>query len=287
MTSTPSRTVLVHGATGTQGRPVVRRLLADGHTVHALTRRPDTVPAGVVAVTGDLSDPASLAAAYRDVDAVVVQLPLLFDPQAVVQAQHVLDALAGADVPRAVLNVGGPVLPGPVGVPYLDARSLLAGRIGDVVAHGRSVGPAGPYLENLSAAWSSPLVAAGELRYPLPAEAPVPWVALDDVAAAISRALEDDAPAGRTVLAGPEALTGPELASALSAAVGRPVAWTTISADEYGSMLVPHIGEAAARGIAAAYAPGDGPAPAPDPAEVRTGPTTAHAWAAQQVWGGR
>lgn len=57
-------TVLVVGASGTLGRPVVERLLAQGTPVRALTRRPerlaDLAARGVEVVRGDLVDAASL-----------------------------------------------------------------------------------------------------------------------------------------------------------------------------------------------------------------------------------
>ena len=43
--TTGNRIVVVTGATGLQGRAVVRRLLADGWRVRALTRRPAGKPA--------------------------------------------------------------------------------------------------------------------------------------------------------------------------------------------------------------------------------------------------
>ena len=46
-------------------------------------------------------------------------------------------------------------------------------------------------MENLSAPWSAErVVRDGIVAYPLPAEAPMPWVATDDVAIAAGRALE-------------------------------------------------------------------------------------------------
>ena len=284
----PVLSVLVHGATGTQGAPVVRRLLADGHRVRALVRREASLPEGVDAVLGDLDDPASLVRAYTGVDAVVVQLPLVFDPaRAEAQAQAVLSALAEAEVSRAVLNVGGPLVPVPVGVPYLDARSALATGLPSAVGVASVVGPAGPYLENLSAAWSAPQVREGTLAYPLPASAAVPWLALDDLADAVAEALVAEAPPARQVLAGPEALTGDQLADAVAAGVGREVVYRTVSHTEYGDRMTPHVGEEAGRGIAGFYAPpppGAPGLPAPDPSLLRTGRTTVREWAARQRW---
>jgi len=79
-------TVLVSGATGFVGGAITRHLLAAGHTVRAMSRsasgarqRFDGTPEGRAAidegrlsfVEADVTDPASLAAAVRDVTAVV------------------------------------------------------------------------------------------------------------------------------------------------------------------------------------------------------------------------
>lgn len=61
----------------------------------------------------------------------------------------------------------------------------------------------------------------------------------------------------------------------------------TVSHTDYGDSMVPHVGEEAGRGVAGFYAappPGAPGMPAPDPALVRTGPTTVSAWAARQRW---
>jgi NADH dehydrogenase len=65
--------VLVTGATGYVGRRLVPRLLAAGHPVRALVRDPAraSLPDGVEAVRGDLTDAASLDAACAGVRAVV------------------------------------------------------------------------------------------------------------------------------------------------------------------------------------------------------------------------
>ena len=68
------RRVLVAGATGYIGRRLVAELVAQGHHVRCVARRPSKLDAEawraqVEVVTGDLLDCRSLAAAVRDVDA--------------------------------------------------------------------------------------------------------------------------------------------------------------------------------------------------------------------------
>jgi uncharacterized protein YbjT (DUF2867 family) len=271
--------IAVHGATGTQGSAVVRRLIDEGHEVRAIARNPRD-PQGVAA---DLQDVEALAAAYAGVDAVVLQLPLVFEAKAMAQAESVLQALGKAGVPRVVLNPGGSVPPKePIGVPFVDARVLLWTELPNVVADVALVGPVATYAENLAAPWSAPLVAAGEVHYPLPAEAPIPWVTVDDVAAAIAeRATE----AGATVqlIAGPADLTGAQVAEEIGAVIGSDVRWRTIATAEYEQLLRPYLGATTAAGIAASYEPST-PGPNPDSAMIRRGTTTLRQWAIQQHW---
>ena len=67
--------ILVVGATGALGRPVVQQLRAQGVAVRALSRHPergaDLAALGAEVVAGDLADPASLALACLGVDRVM------------------------------------------------------------------------------------------------------------------------------------------------------------------------------------------------------------------------
>lgn len=71
--------ILVTGATGNVGRQVVAELLGAGADVRALAREPDAagLPAGVEIMRGDLSAPATLEAALRDVESVFLIWPFL------------------------------------------------------------------------------------------------------------------------------------------------------------------------------------------------------------------
>lgn len=275
---------VVHGATGTQGTAIVRRLRAAGHQVRAVARhpRPSGDP-GVAPFAADLLDLDALAAAYTGAAAVIVQLPLDFAADGVRRADAVLAALAKSGVPRAVFNTGGGIPPAePIGVPFVDARVRLAAGLPGAVPLASVVGPASTYLENLAADWSRPLVHEhGELRYPLPESLPNAWVAADDLGTVVADLLAAPAPAAARLVAGPSALTGPEVAAEIEAATGRRVRWQTVSPQDYARMLAPHLGETVAAGIAAAY---EHPAPQPDPALVVPGPTGVRAWAASQDW---
>src|SRR3954454_22968623 len=73
---TDKLSVLVTGATGKQGGHLAGELLAQGHSVRALTRKPDSPAAaalaarGVTIVRGDFEDQGALERAARGVDTV-------------------------------------------------------------------------------------------------------------------------------------------------------------------------------------------------------------------------
>ena len=95
-----TETVFLTGASGFIGSHLAERLAADGHTVRALVRRDarhlDRAPADLAArierVTGDLADPASLAAALRGATAVVHVAGLTRAPGASASADAAFEA---------------------------------------------------------------------------------------------------------------------------------------------------------------------------------------------------
>jgi nucleoside-diphosphate-sugar epimerase len=74
----PKRAAVVTGASGWLGRNLVRALVAQGRTVHALCARPDEAPLlevispAIHAVVGDVRDPASLDGLFAGVGEVTV-----------------------------------------------------------------------------------------------------------------------------------------------------------------------------------------------------------------------
>jgi uncharacterized protein YbjT (DUF2867 family) len=73
-------TVLVTGATGFIGRRLVPALVADGHTVRAMTRRPERYDGPGEPVGADVMDPDSLVTALEGVDVAVYLVHSLDDP---------------------------------------------------------------------------------------------------------------------------------------------------------------------------------------------------------------
>jgi uncharacterized protein YbjT (DUF2867 family) len=270
-----TRTIAVHGATGSQGRPVTHALIAAGHTVRPLSRA-----AGV-----DLFDRASLDAAYADADVVVLQLPLVYDERALAIADNAARAAEAAGVTQLVINASCPLPPTPIGVPFLDARHRAAAADVPLV----TVLQPTTYLENLSSPWSAQrVVTEGVVAYPMPDDVPMAWVATADVAIAVERAIAREAD-GWFALPGDTA-SGRDVAATLGRALRRTICWEPITPDAFAAMLRPHLGAHAADGTAAVYRTlaASPPAPLPDPSAARAAldwtPRAIATWARDTHW---
>lgn len=92
--------ILVTGATGAVGPTVVAALVAAGHAVRALVRRPPPLgllPPGVELCYGDITEPATLPAAVADCDGVVHGAALL----------HIVNPSPALQADYERINVGG------------------------------------------------------------------------------------------------------------------------------------------------------------------------------------
>lgn len=248
--------VLVYGATGTQGTPVVDQLLTQGRPVRVVTR--DAARArhwaerGAEVAQADLGDPASLARANEGVDQVVLQLPLQYDFSLhETYGRNAIEAARAAGVELVVLNTSAHVLAGE-GVHAYDARQ-------EVVDHLMSSGVPGIvlpptfYMEIFLGPWIRPgIVGQHVIAFPLPADLPMSWISARETAAYAVAALDRPDLAGtRFDVGGPEALTGQDLAQRFSEALGQPVGYVPIAPDDYERALVPMFGETVAFEVAA------------------------------------
>ncbi|MFG1609996.1 NAD-dependent epimerase/dehydratase family protein [Actinoplanes sp. NPDC049265] len=144
---------LVTGAGGMIGRATVDHLLARGVPVTGLSNVPFAAPVGARVVIGDARDPAVVAGALDDVDAVIhlaaIPSPLA-DPPEVVFALNtqatftVLDQAGRAGVRRVALAssyaiCGLPFAPHRLSMPYLPVDPALPLQIHDAYALSKRV----------------------------------------------------------------------------------------------------------------------------------------------------
>lgn len=253
--------LLVYGATGSQGRPVAEKLLAAGHEVRLLTRDPAKVQGlqGAEVVRGDMADPDSLAAATEDREGVFLHIPF-FTPSplgGLTYAQNALSAAVAAGVRLLVWNASGEIPPARSGNPAFDVRldileAIQASGLPYVVLQPTA------YMENFLGPWTrEELAQADTFAYPTPNTVTMQWLATEDVGtfATYAFAHPELAPLNLKI-AGPERLNGEAVAARFSEALGRPIAFRAMPAEEFGEKLeavFPGMGQGAAQGYAQAY----------------------------------
>ncbi|WP_027482098.1 NmrA family NAD(P)-binding protein [Deinococcus pimensis] len=256
-------TILVTGATGSQGNPVARRLVEAGHRVRVLTRAPERAAPlaalGAEVVRGDLDDAPALREAVRGADGVFLHVPF-FTPSPTDgprYAHHVVDAAREEGVRLLVWNASGEIPPARGGNPAFDARiDVLETIEGSGVPY--VVLQPTAYMENFLGPWTrEELARDGTFAYPTPLAVRMQWLATEDLGAFAAHAFAHPELANLNLkVCGPERLDGEEVAERFSRALGRPVRFRAMPPAEFGEKLdavFPGMGRGAAAGYELAY----------------------------------
>lgn len=215
--------ILVTGGTGTVGSQVVRELQTRGADVHVLTRdaaKAQKLPAGVKAVTGDLSTVAGVTRVFKGVDGVF--LINTVSPTEVYEGLLSVCALRQENVKRLVY----------VSVQDADKAAWLphfGGKLGVEEAVRRSGVPSTILRPNnfyQNDYWFKDVILQHGV-YPQPiGDVGLNRVDVRDIAEAAAIALTSAGHEGQTYdLVGPEAHTGATTAATWSRALGKPVAY--------------------------------------------------------------
>lgn len=210
--------ILVVGATGNIGRPLVAALVAKGEAVKAASRA-GTPVAGAESVVFDIADPATFGPAFEGVDRAFVMLPT--GSLAIAELLLPLIAAAAARKVKVVfLSVLG--ADADDGIPYRQAELALE-RSGTpwVVLRPNW------FADNFHTFWK-PGIDHGVIAVPAGA-GKSSFIDARDIAACAAAALTTDRFDGRAFdLTGPEALGYADAAAILSTVLGKPVAYQAI-----------------------------------------------------------
>lgn len=216
-------TILVVGANGTIGRPLVQALLAKGAVVRAASRTGSAVE-GAEGVVFNVADPATFPAAFEGVDAVYLLLPAgtltiaeLLLPLIAFAAERkvkvVLQSVLGADASEEI--------------PYRQAELALE-RSGTPFVILRP----NWFADNFHTYWKQ-AIDHGMIGVPA-AEGKTSFIDARDIGESAAAALTDSAFDGRAFdLTGPEALSYDEAATVLSAVLGRQIRYTPLSDEAF------------------------------------------------------
>ncbi|MER8827662.1 NmrA/HSCARG family protein [Mesorhizobium sp. M0938] len=232
---TAKRSILVTGATGQQGGAVARALLSKGHRVKALTRKPDSdgarllASAGVEIVTGDLGDSASVVEAARDVDTMF----LMGNSYEAGLAEETRQGILAADAAKAA-GIGHLIYSSvadankKTGIPHFESKYLVEQHVAGLGIPYTISAPVA-FMENIVAPWSIGALSQGTYAFAMPAKRLLQLVALADIGAFVAALAErrERVFGKRFDIAGDE-LSGEDQAKILSQAIGRPINYQEI-----------------------------------------------------------
>lgn len=225
--------VLVAGATGQQGGAVARALLRQGVKVRALTRNVTKAGQlkglGAEVALGDLTNPASLAAALRGVKKMfLVTTPFEAGMDAEVQ-QGVTGAEAAkaAGVEHLVYTSVGSAHKN-TGIPHFETKWKVEQQIKTLGLPATILRPVF-FMENFGAPWMSSWAQQGKLVFPVPPDRKLQMVALQDIgafaAAAFTRPKEF---IGQAIDLAGDGLTLPNALAIISKALGKPIQYALL-----------------------------------------------------------
>ena len=230
--------VLVTGATGKQGGHLVRELISRGHSVRALTRKPESAAAaalaarGVTIVTGNFDDEGSLERAARGVDTIfamstpfeggsktetVEGINLVRAAQRVRVKHFVYSSVAGAD--RAT------------GIPHFDSKFEVEQELRRSGIPFTIVAPVF-FMENFLAEWMAAGIAQGSIAIAVPATRRLQQIAVEDIAQFTAIVIERrEAFLGMRIDIASDELTLTSVAAAFSEVLGREIKYTALPVD--------------------------------------------------------
>ncbi|MEU7722125.1 NmrA/HSCARG family protein [Streptomyces tibetensis] len=223
-------TIAVTGATGAQGGATARALLAAGHRVRALTRRPDSPAAvtlrglGAEVHRADFDDRASLDDALAGADSLfAVTTP--FEADTVVEARQgkaIVDAAAAARIGHVVLTSAAHA-DRDTGVPHYESKYLVEQHLRASGLPWTVIAPAA-FMDNYAGGWTLDGLRDGTFAWPMPTDRPLTLIPADDIGAFAALALQRrDEFAGRRIDIASDECTPGQIAKTLATATGRPV----------------------------------------------------------------
>ncbi|MFE9861874.1 SDR family oxidoreductase [Streptomyces sp. NPDC005506] len=220
--------IVVTGATGNVGRPLMQALANAGEQVTAVSRHAAAMPDGVRHVAADLAEPQGLTPALDGAKALFLLLSGdLHAPEA--RPTDIIDLAAASGVRRVVLLSSQGVATRPLG-PSRIAMRAVEDALRESGLDWAVLRPGG-FASN-ALAWAESVRTQGTVAAPF-GDVGVPIVDPADIAEVAAACLLDDRHTGGIFeLTGPEVITPRQQAESIAAALGSPVRFHELTREE-------------------------------------------------------
>jgi uncharacterized protein YbjT (DUF2867 family) len=232
--------VLVTGATGQQGGAVARELLAKGHKVRAMTRKPDGEAGQKLkkldaeVVMGDLNDAASLERAVTGAWGV-------FALQNTWEAGVELEEEQGKRLAEVARKKGvhhyvySSVASAhrKTGIPHFENKWRVEEKVRSLGFPSHTIIRPVFFIENWLSPWFLPAIQEGKLAVGIKADTVLQMIAVEDIGRFGARAFERHAELnGQAIDIAGDQHTMPETAEILSRAAGRKISFVQVPIEE-------------------------------------------------------
>ncbi len=223
--------IVVTGATGQQGGATARALLKAGHSVRAMTRKPDGEAAralaglGAQVVRGDLDEPASLKQALAGAWGVFAvqntwEAGVEGEEQ---QGKRIAEVAKAVGVQHYVYTSVGSAHR-KTGIPHFDNKARVEEKVRALGFPSWVIIRPVFFMENLLSPWFKPAIDGGQLAVGIKPTTPLQVVAVQDIGQYGKLAFERHAELnGKAIDIAGDALTMPQAAEIISRAAGRQV----------------------------------------------------------------
>lgn len=235
-----AKTVLVTGATGTQGGAVARELLSRGYAVYGMTRNPTSERAkalselGVTLIKGNFEDPESLQAAMKGMYGVFAVTTWYRDDyeREIEQGRNLVEAATSANVKHFVYTSVAQAETN-TGIPHFDSKWEVEKIVYDSGLNYSIVRPV-EFMNNFR--YSRDSIMSGSFNNPRAPDSGHQWIAASDIGFFVGEAFDNpDEWVGKAkAIAGDEMTIG-ELVSLLSGELDVDITHNRITWDEFES----------------------------------------------------
>ena len=236
---TEIKKVIVLGASGDQGIPLIGALIDSGFDITAGVRRADAMQTTsypkIQTVAADITDQKSLEKAFAGQDALAMHLPFEHNREKAASfGKNIANAAQAVSLKKIVFNTSCYIADHDLGVSAHDGRRDIEKAIRDSGINYVFIEPV-VFMNNMIAPWCKPsIVKHNMFAYPASETLKISFISLDDVAALSVAALNTDAADRQSIpVGGPEALTGFEIADKLSAASGKEIWFNSLLPSEF------------------------------------------------------
>lgn len=252
--------ILVFGATGSQQFNVIGEAKKKGAEVIAATSSENSFEklsqAGATPILANLADADKINEITKGIDAIAFMIPVsLPNPFDGFQyAKNVIDAAKANNVKKLVWNTSGWLEAQKIGSPVddvkLDVLDYLKKSGVDYVIIQPTI-----YMENMMGAFCAPFITnEKKLAYPTPEAMPIGWIASRDVSSFVVEAIYNtNLKSDAFKISGLDNLKGNDTAAEFSKGIAEEITYYPQKPKEFGDILKPFVGEAAASSVAAYY----------------------------------